>query len=69
MKYVQGEVTLSNYRQFIEYEIIRDILEEGKVLIHYVEAKGQHMDVRTQPLDWKTWAPHVGALNNPNTNC
>ena len=46
MNDVQGAVTQTHYKQYIQYHIVRDALEEVKVLIHYVESKDQHTDVR-----------------------
>ena len=40
-----------------------------KVVILYVEAKGQQTEVRTQPLDGKSLANHVGAVINTNAKC
>ena len=69
MNDVQGAVTLTHYKQYIQYHIVRDTLEEVEVLIHYVEAKDQHLDVRTKPLDRKSLANPVGTLMNTNTKC
>ena len=43
-------------------------LQEVMVLIHYVEAKGQHTDVRTKLLDLESLANNVGALMNIKRN-
>ena len=42
----------------------RDTLQEVRVLIHYVEAKGQHTDGRTKLLDLESLANNVGTLMN-----
>ena len=47
----------------------RDTLQEVRVLIHYVEAKGQHTDVRTRLLDLESLANNVGALMNIKLKC
>ena len=47
----------------------RDTLQEVRVLIHYVEAKGQHTDVRTKLLDLESLANNVEALINIKTKC
>ena len=57
------------YTRTVANHIFRNTLEEVKVLIHYVEAKDQHTDVRTKPLDWKSLTNHVGTLMNTNTKC
>ena len=49
--------------------MIRDTLEKVKVLIQYVETKGQHTDVRLQPLDWRSLANHVETLKDLNAKC
>ena len=41
-------------------------LKEVTVLIHYFETGGQRTDVRTQPLDWKSLANHIGVLMDTN---
>ena len=66
MKDVQGAAALTHYKQYIQYHIVRDTLEEVRVLIHYVEEKSQHTDGRTQPLNRTSLANHVGAHINTN---
>ena len=46
----------------------RDTLQNVRVLIHYVEAKGQHTDVRTKLLDLESLANNVEALMNLRRN-
>ena len=62
MKDVLGSLQLTNYRQYIDYHIVRDTLEEVKVLIHYVDAEDQDTDVRKRPLEWKSLANNVEIL-------
>ena len=38
------------YKQYIEYHIGCDMLEEVKILIYYVDAKSLHTGVNTQHL-------------------
>ena len=66
MKVIQGAVTLTHYKQYVQYHTVRGTLEEVKVLIHYVEEKSQHTDGRTQPLNRTSLANHVGAVMNRN---
>ena len=42
----------------------RDTLQEVRVLIHYVEAKGQHTDLRRKLLELESLANNVEALMN-----
>ena len=69
MKDVQEAMTLTNYKQYIEYRVVHDNVDELKVFVHYVVVKALHTEVRTRPLDWKSLANHVGALVNPNVKC
>ena len=46
----------------------RDTLQEMRVLIHYVEAKGQHTDVNRKRLDLESLANNVEALMNIKRN-
>ena len=47
----------------------RDTLQEVRVVIHYVEAKGQHTDGRTKLLDLESLTNHVGTLMNIKAKC
>ena len=47
----------------------RDTLQEVRVLIHYVEAKGQHTNGRTKLLDLESLANNVGALMIIKAKC
>ena len=70
MKDVQGAVSSTNHLQGIRrVSYRRDTLQEGRVLTHYVEAKGQHTDVRTKLLDLESLANNVGALMNIKAKC
>ena len=46
----------------------RNALQEVRVLITYVEAKGQHTDVRSKLLDLESLANNVEALMNIKRN-
>ena len=47
----------------------RDTLQEVRVFIHYVEAKGQHTDGRTKLLDLESLTNNVGTLMNLKAKC
>ena len=47
----------------------RNTLQEVRVLIHYVEAKGQHTDGRTKLLDLESLANNVRALMIIKAKC